>query len=66
MEYGSHSSLRLLAAALLTFGGLAAIVVGVILAMAPPETAACDLGTPCITGSALTPVADGVHHGSTN
>ena len=37
MENGPRSSLRLLGAALLTFAGLAAIAIGIIMAMLPAD-----------------------------
>jgi hypothetical protein len=65
MKNGGYS-LRLLAAAVLTFGGLAAIAVGLVLALAPVEPGVCDTGTLCITGPAVPSVADGVHRSTTD
>ncbi len=58
MENGRQYPLRLLAAAALTFGGLIAIALGVILAIAPADAPGCGSGARCISEPAVPPVAD--------
>lgn len=78
MENGTGNSLRLLVAALLMFGGLAAILIGIVMAMPPADEPECDAGMPCIAATAVAPVApaapvapvapvaDGLHHSDTD
>lgn len=59
MKNGTGNSSRLLVAAILTFGGLAAIAIGIAMAIAPANDPACGAGTPCISGPAVAPGAPG-------
>jgi hypothetical protein len=66
MENARYTSLRLLAAALLMFGGLLAIAAGLIVAVAPLAPPACAPGMECTSKPAVPPIADGLRRALTN
>jgi hypothetical protein len=66
MRNGTGSSIRLLLAAILTFGGLAAIVIGIAMAIAPANDLACRLTAPCTSQPPVPAVADRVSRSATD
>jgi hypothetical protein len=60
MKHRTGNSIRLVLAALLTIGGLVAIVIGIAMGMAPANAPICDLATTCIAPPAAPAVADSV------
>ena len=66
MRDGGGSAFRLLMAAALTFGGLAAMVIGIALAIAPAKDLACDLTAACASQPAAPAVADRARRSATD
>ena len=66
MENARRISLRLLAGALLMFGGLLAIAAGLIVAVAPTAGPACSPGVECTSKPPVPPIADGLRRTLTN
>jgi hypothetical protein len=67
MKNGTGNSIRSFVAAVLVFGGLVTIGIGIVAGIARVRAPICDLATTCIAAPAASPaLAEGVHRSATD